>query len=336
MEQRNTNRPPTRSRSRGKRRKVRYDRIVIALAIVVVILVLLGSCTCSCVQCVCAPSESSTAEKETEEPAKTTSAEDEDTTSVPLTPQNAVSMTLMEDDMRKGPLAVVNESTQYHFPSGDVSLVSVYEKRNASYSVSSMDVQLDETVVNQLNLLLSEFSTLYGNDDIQVTSGYRSKQDQQTRYSNGSSIFPGGYSDYHTGRSLDLCIYPDSGMSSYYVPSGDYTWITEHAADYGFVVRYPDGKVDYTGVNPRAYTFHYVGLPHSAYMYKNDMCLEEYVAKLKEYPSTEPLNVDTGSAVWTVFYVELSPMGGTVINIPSCQEYTISGDNMGGFIVAYH
>ena len=238
--------------------------------------------------------------------------------------------------MHKGPLVVVNESTAYQFPDDDAKLVSVYEKRNGSYSVSSIDVQLDETVVNQLNLLLSEFSTIYGNDDIQVTSGYRSKLDQQTRYSNGSSIFPGGYSDYHTARSLDLCIYPDSGMSSYYVPSGDYAWITEHAADFGFVVRYPDGKIDYTGVNPRAYTFHYVGMPHSAYMYKNDLCLEEYVAKLKDYPSTSPLNVDTGSAVWTVFYVELSPIGGTVINIPSCQEYTISGDNMGGFIVAYH
>ena len=46
-------------------------------------------------------------------------------------------------------------------------------------------------------------------------------------------------------------------------------------------------------------------------------------------------SVDANGVSLTVFYVEASS-GGTVINIPNHQEYTISGDNMGGFIVAYH
>lgn len=336
MEQQNENRQNPQRRV-VRRRRVRYDRIAIALALLILVIVLFFSCSCSCIRCICSPTE----EKDGVEAATTTSDiiqsdESSEGQLIDETLDNAaMSLTLSADDMAKGSLVVVNADTQYKFPTDDSTLVNVYEKRNASYKVSTMDVQLDETAVNQLNLFLSEFSTLYGKTDVQVESGYRSKQDQDTRYSNGSSIFPGGYSDYHTGRSFDLCIAPEDGMQSYYVASGDYAWINQNAYKYGFILRYPEGKIDSTGVNPRSYTFHYVGEPHAKYMNDNNLCLEEYVEAMKEYPATAPLKVDTESGVWTVFYVEMEASGNSVINIPACQEYTISGDNLGGFIVAY-
>lgn len=346
MEQQNENRQhepsgAARPRTRRKtRRRVRYDRIAIALILLIAILVLMGSCTCSCVKCVCSPSESSETESSgTDKDEQTTDAEGgEDSSgaaSQTTAAQNAVSLSLTAEDMGKGPLAVVNAETEYKFPAGDVELVNVFDKRNGSYTVSSMDVQLDAEAVEQLNVLLSEFSTIYGKTDIQVESGYRSKQDQQERYSNGSSIFPGGFSDYHTGRSFDLNISGESG-NSYYTPTGDYAWIAEHAHEYGFVVRYPDGKIDSTGVNPRAYTFHYAGVPHSAYMYEYDYSLEEYVEAIRAYSVTEPLSFKVGDITWKIFYTEGAAAGGTVVSIPSCEEYTVSGDNLGGFIVAYH
>ncbi len=334
MEQQNGSRQPAQRRV-VKRRRVRYDRIAIALGLVIVILVLFFSCSCSCIRCVCSPKDKENTQETTPPPVATTVTGDIDV-SIESTPSNAaVALTPLPEDAGKGTLAVVNADTMYSFPAGDAVLVSVYEKRNASYGVSSMEVQLDETVVAQLNMMLSEFSTLYGKTDIQVESGYRSKQDQDNRYSNGSSIFPGGYSDYHTGRSFDLCITPEDGMQSYYVASGDYAWINENAHKYGFILRYPEGKIDSTGVNPRAYTFHYAGVPHAQYMYENNLCLEEYVEEMKSYPATSPLTVDTADGKWTVFYVKMSQTGNTAVNIPACQEYTISGDNKGGLIVAY-
>ncbi|MBO5227200.1 MAG: D-alanyl-D-alanine carboxypeptidase family protein [Ruminococcus sp.] len=336
MEQHNSNRQNGR-----KRRKARYDRIIIALAIVLILLFLMGSCTCNCIQCVCAPSESGeTSDKDKdkdkdEEKETDTSGTGSGVIPVPGAVHEAISVTAADEDVKKGTLVIVNQENEYTFPTGDVVLANVSESGNASYSVSDTGIQLDKTVVDNLNLFLSEFSTIFGTNDLQVTNGYRSKQDQHSRYSNGSSIFPGGYSDYHTARSFDLCIAPESGLTSYFVANGDYVWIDEHAADYGFILRYPDGKIDETGVNPRAYTFHYAGVPHSVYMYNNNLCMEEYVELLKSYPSTSPLTVDANGVSWTVFYVEASS-GGTVINIPNHQEYTISGDNMGGFIVAYH
>ncbi len=343
MEQQYDNRQQPRQnapRTGAKKRRVRYDRIAIALGIVIVVLVLFFSCSCSCVKCVCSscnndePTASDT--EATTDVSGTESPTGQGVADTGLAQsQSAVSMTLTADDMHKGALAVVNAEHVYTFPMNDTVLVNAAEKANSSYGVKDPMIQLDETAVTYLNQMLSEFNTLYGNDDIQLESGYRSKQDQDTRYSNGSSIFAGGYSDYHTGRSFDLGITPDDGMDSFYVASGDYSWISENAHKYGFVLRYPEGKIDYTGVNPRSYTFHYAGAPHSQYMYEYDLCLEEYVETLKSYPATSPLKIETDAGLWTVFYAELAESGSTVINIPGCQEYNISGDNMGGFVVAY-
>lgn len=347
MEQQHENNQPPKKRI--VRRRVRYDRIFIALAIVIVFFILFFSCTCSCVKCVCSPSD----DKETSgtEPSTTGVTENVSGTAVSIpaagsvddstggnssVSQDASSMMFNESDIHKGSLVVVNANHQYTFPSDDVNLVSIEANRSSNYTVDNENVMLDETAVEHLNQFISEFSTLYGKNDVKVESAYRSKEEQDSKFVNGSSVFEGGYSDYHTGRSFDLCITPEDGMQSYYVASGDYAWINENAYKYGFVVRYPEGKMDSTGVNPRAYTFHYVGLPHSYYMYNNNLSLEEYVETLKSYPATSPLQVDTGDAVWTVFYTELSPTGDTVLNVPNCQEYAISGDNINGFIAAYH
>lgn len=340
MEQQYDNRQQPRQnppRTGVKRRRVRYDRIAIALGILILVFVLFFSCSCSCIKCVCSPSDNTeTSDTETPSQSGTETPTDQGIADPGLSQmQSAVSMTLGAEDVRKGTLAVVNSNHIYTFPMNDAVLVTAAEKANTCYSVKDASIQLDETAVNYLNQMLSEFNTLYGSDDIQLESGYRSKQDQDERYSNGSSIFAGGYSDYHTGRSFDLGITPDDGMDSFYVPSGDYSWVSENAHKYGFVLRYPEGKIDYTGVNPRSYTFHYVGAPHAEYMYKNNLCLEEYVEAMKAYPASAPMTLEAGGSTWTVFYAELAESGSIVINIPTCQEYSISGDNIGGFIVAY-
>ncbi len=322
-----------------KRRRVRYDRIFIALAAVILIFILFFSCTCSCVKCVRSSSDENPEASDAETPSETTAdaaGTSENTVStVDESANSAVSVTANSDDVHRGSLVVVNASYSYSFLSGDVNLVSVDENSNSSYTVDNADILLDETAVSHLNDFISEFNTVTGKSDVKIESAYRSKEEQDERYSNGSSVFAGGYSDYHTGRSFDICISAD-GMESYYVPSGNYEWINDNAYRYGFILRYPEGKMDATGVNPRSYTFRYVGLPHSYYMYENDLCLEEYVELMKEHTAASPLTVDTGSAVWTVFYIELAADGVSAINLPSCQEYSISGDNIGGFIVAYH
>ena len=100
-------------------------------------------------------------------------------------------------------------------------------------------------------------------------------------------------------------------------------------------MRYPDGKADKTGISPRAYTFRYVGVPHALYMYENGLCLEEYLEEIQGYSADKPLTIDTDGGEWNVFYMQANTSGSTQIAVPQDATYTVSGDNVGGFIVAY-
>ena len=54
------------------------------------------------------------------------------------------------------------------------------------------------------------------------------------------------------------------------------------APQYGFVLRYPDGKSDITGVTFENWHFRYVGVESAQYMAKHQLVLEEYIQLLKK------------------------------------------------------
>lgn len=103
---------------------------------------------------------------------------------------------------------------------------------------------------------------------ISLTSSYRSYENQFTTYNgwvaaNGSteaadtvSARP-GYSEHQTGFAVDL------GTSSCalecFAGTPHYTWLQQHAADYGFIQRYYAGFEGITGYNPEAWHYRYVG-----------------------------------------------------------------------------
>ena len=113
---------------------------------------------------------------------------------------------------------------------------------------------------------------------------------------------------------------------------GNYTWFADNACKYGFIVRYPEGKQEQTGENPRNYTYRYVGIPHAVYMKENNLCLEEYISKVKSYTKEAPLEINTDSGSYSVYYVTAIE-GGTSVDVPADKSYTVSGDNCGGFVV---
>lgn len=235
-----------------------------------------------------------------------------------------------------GDLVVVNDQYAYTFPSDDVSIVPIYDNANEYYKTSDMVVSLDATVIGHLNDLMEAFSKATGHSDLRVIGGYRTKEDQDSRYasdSNDKDVPKGGCSDYNTGRSFSLQM-PTDGGTNYYSATGDYAWFAENAPNYGFVLRFPEEKESVTNRSSRTHIFRYVGIPHAVYMTQNNLCLEEYAEAVKAYtPDTQPLSITVGDAEYAVFYVKANESGTTDVAIPSCQSYTISGNNMDGFIV---
>lgn len=49
----------------------------------------------------------------------------------------------------------------------------------------------------------------------------------------------------------------------------------------GFVLRYPEGKSNITGVDFEHWHYRYVGVENAQYMQKHNLVLEEYIALLK-------------------------------------------------------
>ena len=56
-----------------------------------------------------------------------------------------------------------------------------------------------------------------------------------------------------------------------------YPWLAEHSWKYGFILRYPENKVEITGCQPEEWHFRYVGNDAAKEIYESGQCLEEYL-----------------------------------------------------------
>lgn len=339
---------------RGKRKyRVRYDRLVILVLVVVVLVVLITSCTSGCF-----------GEKKPDQGGKkaavTTTAADvkapEDntgTTAAPIqdekpgdseTPQpegnvnvNSGSLALASEEIHKGDLMLVNADYECKFLEDAADYVPVYEHRNDLYEAGDLVTRLDSDVIGQLNAMITAYAAYMSisDTDIFVQDGFRTFEEQDDKHKSGrSKTFEAGHSDYHTGRTFDIYHYDSSSPYGFatMTAEGDYTWFADNACKYGFIVRYPEGKQEQTGENPRGYTYRYVGVPHAVYMKENNLCLEEYISQVKSYTKDAPLEITTESGSYSVYYVTAIE-GSTTVDVPTDKAYTVSGDNCGGFVV---
>ena len=56
-----------------------------------------------------------------------------------------------------------------------------------------------------------------------------------------------------------------------------YAWLKKNASKYGFILRYPDGKTDITGINYEPWHYRYVGEEAAAEIMESGLTLEEYL-----------------------------------------------------------
>ena len=85
-----------------------------------------------------------------------------------------------------------------------------------------------------------------------------------------------GYSDYESGYGVGIAV-KNNGYEGFDAKN-PYRWLEEHAAEYGFILRYPDGKVDITGFNYDQTHYRYVGTEAASYIKENGITFEEYYA----------------------------------------------------------
>ena len=86
-----------------------------------------------------------------------------------------------------------------------------------------------------------------------------------------------GTSEHQTGLAADI-VTPtyqmlDAGFAD--TPAGQ--WLSEHAAEYGFVLRYPQDKQEVTGIIYESWHYRFVGKTHAKLMKESGLCMEEYL-----------------------------------------------------------
>ena len=53
-------------------------------------------------------------------------------------------------------------------------------------------------------------------------------------------------------------------------------WLAQHSYEYGFILRYPEGKEYITSIEYEPWHFRYVGREAAMIMKQEDICLEEF------------------------------------------------------------
>lgn len=331
----------------SKKYKIRYDRIVAAVLVLAVIIVVFTSCIKSISgskkKSNDNKSSQSASEASTDNPTIIDNLTTSDQTSSILSSSTNETTTISSfttevhsaEDVNRGDLILVNSDHEYKFPSQDTEPLTLHDHiKTEYYQYKDWVIKLDSKVIDQLNALMEAFYKKTSNHNINIIEGYRTLEEQNDRYNSGDSPFMGGFSDYHTARSFDMGIFPEDGSSAgYYSPIDDYAFIDEHSAEYGFILRFPEGKDDVTGVQARTHTYRYVGVPHAVYIKENNLCLEEYIEKIKEYNNTAPLEIKSGDKIYNVYFVAANAGGDTDVPVPVDKRYTVSGNNSDGFIV---
>lgn len=157
-------------------------------------------------------------------------------------------------------------------------------------AVAGTDVKMDYRVAPYYTAMYDAAKK----DGITLTpySGYRSYDRQKRNYNNltedymnrynlsreeaaikaATVILPPGTSEHNLGLAMDICNTYDS-----FANQKEYAWLTEHAHEYGFILRYTAEKQPITGIVPEPWHWRFVGVEYAEEIKNSGLCLEEWL-----------------------------------------------------------
>ena len=127
-----------------------------------------------------------------------------------------------------------------------------------------------------------------------VSSGYRTAKQQQSEMDDkiqeyiddGKSedeartlaatyVAQVGYSEHEAGLAIDIVAKANKSDDDTV-----WAWMKEHCAEYGFILRYPEGKEGVTGMSYEPWHFRYVGVEAAQKIKGAGITLEEYLGQV--------------------------------------------------------
>ena len=155
--------------------------------------------------------------------------------------------------------------------------------------------EADARCTGQLTQMLND--CMLGGGIPYVCSAYRTQDYQQMLFDNkierlieegvspeeapalaATTVALPGTSEHQLGLALDIIDenYPALERGQQWTPTQ--IWLMEHCWEYGFILRYPNGTSDITGIIYEPWHYRYVGTAHAQAIHELDITLEEYLA----------------------------------------------------------
>lgn len=130
-----------------------------------------------------------------------------------------------------------------------------------------------------------------------ICSGYRTHEEQEELFQNkidslmaqgysetdatreaGKVVAVPGTSEHELGLAVDIADMDHQLLDETQEDTEVQKWLMEHCWEYGFILRYPTGKSDLTGIIYEPWHYRYVGKEDAEQIHSLGVCLEEYLA----------------------------------------------------------
>lgn len=222
-----------------------------------------------------------------------------------------------------GNLILINRETKLQADPTNLSPIPVDLSTNV---LVDSEYLVHHELIEQLKKMFSA-AAADGINHFKINSAYRTGALQQQLYEENGSAYalPSGYSEHQTGLSIDI---GSTQGTMDKVKEG--AWLAKNAADFGFILRYPENKRDVTGIAFEPWHFRYVGKPHSLIMAKEGLVLEEYLDYLRE---EKEVKIKVDGEKYFIQYMGNRNLILNSVNIPETTQFTVSSDNLGGLII---
>ena len=86
-----------------------------------------------------------------------------------------------------------------------------------------------------------------------------------------------GTSEHQSGLCVDFMTTSMTALNNSFENTAAFTWLSENAYKYGFILRYPKDKTDITAYSYESWHYRFVGREAAAKIHFSGLCLEEYL-----------------------------------------------------------
>ena len=170
-----------------------------------------------------------------------------------------------------------------------------YQPKLASLTVEHGDWLEDKRASAEIQPELKDMFTAAkaAKNDLIVTSAYRSAADQkklvaESKAKSGAAytekyVNQAGHSEHQLGLAVDLSSFDKDCKANFArcnLKKETAAWLANNSYKYGFILRYPEGKEDLTGIEAESWHFRYVGKDMAKLVRDSGLTFDEIYKKI--------------------------------------------------------